>query len=153
MFSAKRLVAGLAIAVMLLVGLAGTAFADNGDPNGACKSRTTIRVGTTCYVIYIPSGREVSHGMLGVTVSRPTPADRSASHIAVDGGARVDAVLPDSAAATAGLKVGDVVVAVNGQPVRDGDHFVRRLAMSDATKPVSCGRCDSCGAAWWHPRG
>jgi hypothetical protein len=36
----------------------------NGDPNGSCKSRATIPVGVTCYITYIPSGREVSHGFV-----------------------------------------------------------------------------------------
>ena len=36
----------------------------SGDPNGICKSRTTIPVGVTCYVAYIPTGREISHGFV-----------------------------------------------------------------------------------------
>jgi hypothetical protein len=41
------------------------AFAGNiGSPTGVCASRATIKVGTTCYVNYIPTAREVSQGFL-----------------------------------------------------------------------------------------
>lgn len=82
-------------------------------------------------------GREVVHGFLGVTVSRPTPADRAAADMTDDLGARVDRVELDSPAATAGLQAGDIVEAIDGKPVLDGDHLVRQVALADVSKPVS----------------
>jgi S1-C subfamily serine protease len=83
------------------------------------------------------NGREVVHGYLGVTVSRPTPAQRATAAMTTDLGARVDRVEVDSPAAIAGLKVGDIVESIDGKAVRDGDHLVRQVALADISQPVS----------------
>lgn len=48
---------------------------NNGNPATACKSRTTIQTGTTCYVTYIPSSREIANGFVsdGNTYYSDTP--------------------------------------------------------------------------------
>lgn len=56
---------------------------------------------------------ETPRGFLGVSLRKE---DRSA--------AIIDAVHPDSAASLGGLKEGDVVLAVEGQPVRNSDELV-----------------------------
>ena len=62
----------------------------------------------------------VDHGWLGVTLQNVTPG--IARSFAIDpanpAGALVDDVVRDSPAARAGLRQGDVILAVNGAPVR-----------------------------------
>lgn len=61
----------------------------------------------------------VDRGQLGVTVQDLNPQLAKAFGIDSLRGALVTNVLPDSAAAGAGLKLGDVVVAINDRPIRD----------------------------------
>ena len=61
----------------------------------------------------------VDRGQLGVTVQDLNPQLAQAFGINNVQGALITQVLPNSAAAGAGLKLGDVVVAVNNKPIRD----------------------------------
>ena len=60
---------------------------------------------------------EVQRGQLGVTVQDLTPDLAKAMHLDRSGGALVSQVLTGSAAAKAGLRAGDVIVALDGKPV------------------------------------
>jgi serine protease Do/serine protease DegQ len=62
---------------------------------------------------------EVKRGVLGVNVQTLTPDIAQSMDLENVQGALVSQVVDDSAAATAGLKAGDVVTAINGKPVRD----------------------------------
>jgi S1-C subfamily serine protease len=84
----------------------------------------------------LKDGREIVHGFLGITVSRPTPADRAKAGLTGDSGAKVDTVEAGSPAALAGVRVGDIVASIDGQALRDGDDLVRRVALADVTKPM-----------------
>ncbi len=84
----------------------------------------------------LQQGREITHGFLGVVVSRPTPADRAAVLLKSDIGARVDRVEPNSPAATAGLRVGDIIESIDGRTLNDGDHLVRQVALADVSLPM-----------------
>lgn len=61
----------------------------------------------------------VRHAYLGVV---PAPAEKGM-------GARLSSVLPDSPAAKAELKPGDVITAVNGEPVKNVAAFTRQLVL------------------------
>ena len=67
-----------------------------------------------------------SRGRLGVTVQSLTP-DLEEYFGVKGGGALVSSVTRDSAAAKAGLKAGDVIVSINGKPLRDADALVDQL--------------------------
>jgi pimeloyl-ACP methyl ester carboxylesterase len=54
-----------------------------------------------------------------------------------DGGVRVNFVRPDSAAARAGLSVGDVVLAIGGETVATSAGFVARVKTEPAGKPIA----------------
>lgn len=73
-------------------------------------------------------GEEIEYGFLGVTVD---PEDR-----AVGRGVIIRAVAPGLPAARAGLAQGDVIAAINGNPVREQDdlflHISAGLAGTDA---------------------
>jgi serine protease Do len=62
---------------------------------------------------------KVAHGRLGVHVQAVDQSLADSFGLDSPAGALVSSVEPDSAAAEAGLKAGDVVLAYNGQPVRD----------------------------------
>lgn len=66
-----------------------------------------------------------SRGRLGVSVQELTP--QLASYFGAKEGVLIAAVTDGSAAAKAGLKAGDVVVAVNGERVHSRDDLVRSL--------------------------
>jgi serine protease Do len=74
-------------------------------------------------------GEEVEYGFLGVTTqANPNPLiDRPR-----DGGFYVDGVTPNSPAERAGLRRGDAILAVNGQPVREYDDLFFYLAAAMA---------------------
>jgi serine protease Do/serine protease DegQ len=61
----------------------------------------------------------VDRGQLGVTVQDLNPQLARAFGIDTVQGALITQVSPDSAAASAGLRLGDVVTAVNGRQIRD----------------------------------
>ncbi len=64
---------------------------------------------------------EVRRGRLGITIQDLTPERADSLGLSVRGGAVISDIEAGSAAARAGLAPGDVVVAVNGQPVLDAD--------------------------------
>ena len=81
-------------------------------------------------------GREVVYGYLGVKVTSPTPRERREAGLGDDIGARIESVEPDSPAAAAHLEVGDIVVKLDGELVRDSDDFVRQVGWCSVTEPV-----------------
>jgi serine protease Do len=69
-------------------------------------------------------GDEVEYGFLGVTTSNNTPLAMSATFI--------ENVTMNSPAERAGLRRGDAILAVNGQPVREYDDLFLHLACTMA---------------------
>ena len=67
-----------------------------------------------------------SRRRLGITVQSLTP-DLEEYFGARNGGALVSSVAQNSAAAKAGVKAGDVITSINGQPVSDSDDLLREL--------------------------
>jgi S1-C subfamily serine protease len=79
-------------------------------------------------------GDQAFLGVNTTDVAEESAAVRARFGITVDEGAFVEGVIPDSAAAEAGLQRGDVIVAVNGQPTPDSPSvgaIVRELAPGD----------------------
>ena len=72
---------------------------------------------------------EVRRGMLGISVQDLTPALADAFGIDVEEGVVIAQVTPNSAAEEAGLQVGDVIVAIDGQPVRHAAHIRNRIGL------------------------
>ncbi len=70
----------------------------------------------------------VSRGYLGVKLQELDPDIRRLLGFKGQGGAMVVDLLPDSAGQAAGLKPYDIIVAVSGQPVVDGDQLIRVIA-------------------------
>ncbi|MBU6442273.1 MAG: Do family serine endopeptidase [Alphaproteobacteria bacterium] len=71
---------------------------------------------------------KVTRGWLGVEIQDLTPEMASSLGNKNMKGAIVAKVVPDSPASKAGFQQGDIVVAVNGQPVSDSRDLTRRVA-------------------------
>jgi serine protease Do len=78
---------------------------------------------------------KVIRGYLGVGIQSITPALAESFNLKNNKGALVSEVVPDAPAANAGLKGGDVITAVNGQPVTDANDLKLQVsALSPGTK-------------------
>ncbi|MFQ5486901.1 MAG: DegQ family serine endoprotease [Gammaproteobacteria bacterium] len=72
---------------------------------------------------------EVRRGQLGVMVQDVTPELADALGLEASHGAVISQVLKDSPAERAGLRVGDVVMAVNGEPVKNSAQLRNRIGL------------------------
>jgi serine protease Do len=77
----------------------------------------------------IKSGK-VERGHLGLSIQPLTPEIASSLGLSETRGVIVNSVTPNSAAARAGIRRGDVVVAFNGEPVGDGNSLRNQVAAS-----------------------
>jgi len=80
---------------------------------------------------------EVKRGVLGVHVQSVTDELVSAFGLEGDEGALVASVVPDSAAAKAGVREGDVIVAVNERPIREFSELRNRIGLMRVGQEVS----------------
>jgi serine peptidase DegS len=71
---------------------------------------------------------KVVRGWLGVSGGLLSPADVLRLGVADTGGVQIDKIYPGSPAESAGLKPGDVILRVNGQPIGDLTRFIRWLS-------------------------
>jgi serine protease Do len=62
---------------------------------------------------------KVTHGYMGIGISDVTPDNAKFFHVSDNTGAVVTQVEPDSPGAHAGLKIGDVITALDGQKIGD----------------------------------
>ncbi len=70
----------------------------------------------------------VRRPQLGIQVAPVTAPDAEVYHLKEVKGALVKGVQPDSPAAKAGLELGDVIIAVDGQPIADATELTTTLA-------------------------
>jgi len=73
---------------------------------------------------------KVVRGYLGVAVQPITPSMARAFRVSTSSGAVVADVTPNSPAARAGMQRGDVIVALNGEPVSDSRSLRLRIAQT-----------------------
>jgi Do/DeqQ family serine protease len=79
---------------------------------------------------------EIRRGMLGVTITDLTPDVVEALDLEVTAGAVVSSVAEDSPAAEAGIEAGDIIVAVNGQPITDSSDLRNTIGLIRAGTEV-----------------
>jgi serine protease Do len=79
---------------------------------------------------------KVDRGYLGVHIGNVTPALAKTFHTAA-GGALINDVTPNGPAANAGLKRGDIVTALNGQPINDSPQFQQRIGTMDPNTKIT----------------
>ena len=80
---------------------------------------------------------KVTRGFLGVNIQPVTPDLAKEFKLGDDTGALVGDVVPDSPAADAGLKVGDVIIELNGKKVADSRHFRLTVAQTPPKTKVT----------------
>jgi len=96
----------------------------------AIPSNTARKV----YNALVTSGA-VKRGAIGVQFpAQPNPA--LLRSFGADHGIVIETIQPDSPAEHAGLKRGDVILSVNGQPVRSGDELVAIVSDTDIGKKL-----------------
>jgi putative serine protease PepD len=81
---------------------------------------------------HLVKGERVEHAQIGVTVS-PAVADDEITKI----GAEIRSVLPNSAGAKAGLKKGDIVTAVENNPIASNDALVAAIRVYQPGQSVT----------------
>ena len=72
--------------------------------------------------------KEIKRGWLGVSIQDVDENIAKALGLAEPAGALISSVMEGDPAAKAGVKVGDVVTAVNGQEIRDANGLLRAIA-------------------------
>jgi len=72
----------------------------------------------------IIAGKPVSHPYIGVQAQTVSPDIAQQYKLPVSEGAYVAALVPGSPAQKVGLKVGDIIVSANGQPVKSADDLI-----------------------------
>ncbi len=73
---------------------------------------------------------EVKRGRIGIELEDLTPDIAEALHIDVSGGAIVSRVEPGSPARRAGIRPGDVIIEVDGSPVRNSTDLRNRVGLT-----------------------
>jgi len=79
----------------------------------------------------------VARGWLGVQIQPVTPEIATSLGLQEPKGALVASTVPDSPAARAGVRQGDVIVAINGKDIADTHDVTRRVASLPAGKSAS----------------
>lgn len=83
------------------------------------------------------TGGKVDYPYLGIVGTTVSPELAAEEKLTVEEGAFVSDVTPGSGAAKAGIRKGDVVTSLDGEPVRSMDDLilqVRRKAVGDTVK-------------------
>ena len=81
-------------------------------------------------VAQLAQGGKAEHGWLGVQIQAVTPDMAAALGLDKPEGALVAAVNPDSPAAKAGLKRGDIITAFGGTAIKQPHDLPRAVAMT-----------------------
>ncbi|WP_127959985.1 serine endoprotease DegQ [Serratia microhaemolytica] len=82
---------------------------------------------------------EVKRGLLGIRGSEMSADMAKAFNTDAQRGAFVSEVLPKSAAAKAGIKAGDIVVSLNGKPIRSFAELRAKVGTTPPGTPVKVG--------------
>ena len=80
-------------------------------------------------IAQLRDNKKVSRGWLGVTIQNVDAATAKALDMPDNNGALVNSVLDGQPAAVAGVKEGDVIIAIDNQPIEDTEQLLRRVAM------------------------
>lgn len=82
---------------------------------------------------------EVRRGRIGISIQDITPDIAQALDLPATRGALVSQVVQDSPAEKAGLKPGDAIIELNGQPIRDGNDLRTRVGLQERGTRLTLG--------------
>ena len=88
-------------------------------------------------VAALQSHGRVARGWLGVQIQPVTPEIAASLNLKEPKGALVASLVPDSPAARAGVRQGDVILAINGKDINDAHDLTRRVASLPAGKAAA----------------
>src|SRR5262249_37316822 len=95
-----------------------------------------INMAVRVYNDVIKEGR-VSRGAIGVTFNGGNSRPEALKALGIDHGVLIDGVEAKGPAAAAGLKPDDIIIGINGQPVKDGDDLIARISDTPVNSPVT----------------
>ena len=75
----------------------------------------------------LKKGEEIAYGYVGIEIQEVTEEEAKSSGAELGEGAFVGRVMPDAPGAKAGVRPGDVVIAVGDKPVRDPDDVIQTV--------------------------
>ena len=84
----------------------------------------------------LKAGQEVTYGYMGVRTSTPSEHELRQANLPARGGAKVDHIEQGSPAEAAGMRTGDYIVHLNGEPVTDSERFTRLVGEQPVDGPV-----------------
>ncbi len=108
-----------------VIGINTAIATDSGGSQGVGFA-LPINTAVKSYNQIIKTGR-VTRGSIGVVFGRNEKPELLKA-LGVDGGVVVTEVAPEGPAEKAGLKADDILIAMNGKPLKDGDDLVARVA-------------------------
>jgi S1-C subfamily serine protease len=120
-----------------LIGIDSAIYTDSGSSSGvgfAIPSATAVRIAEE-----LISGRSATHPFLGVEGRTVTTAEAATAGLKNPEGAIVANVIAGTGAARAGLKTGDIVTSLNGEPVRTMDDLILAVRRSQVGDKVTLG--------------
>ncbi len=112
-----------------LIGINTAIISNGGGGNQGIGFAIPVNMAREIMEQILKTGK-VSRGYLGIMIQEVTPDLQKAFNLPTAEGALVGDVTPDSPGAKAGLQKGDVIVALNGQPVSDFTDLRLRIAQS-----------------------
>jgi serine protease Do len=112
-----------------LIGINTAIISNGGGGNQGIGFAIPVNMAREIMEQILKTGK-VSRGYLGIMIQEVTPDLAKAFNLPTAEGALVGDVTPDSPGAKAGLQKGDVVTALNGQPVSDYSDLRLRIAQS-----------------------
>jgi S1-C subfamily serine protease len=79
---------------------------------------------------------KVTRGWLGVGIQPLTPELAKSFGVSADEGILVNQVMPKSPAEAAGLKIGDVILSVDGKPIKDARQLQRLIGEAEIGRTI-----------------
>jgi len=80
---------------------------------------------------------KVTRGWLGIGIQPLTPELAKSFGVSADEGILVNQIMPKSPAEAAGLKVGDLILTLDGKPIKDARQMQRLVAEAEIGKTIA----------------
>ena len=101
----------------------------------AMPSNTIINV----YNMLIGPDHKVTRGSIGISFQPTTSSAVGRVYGFTNGGVMVNSVDPTASAAKAGIKADDIIVAIDGRPIKDGDDLVEDISRRKVGSTIQLG--------------